>query len=486
MSYAGSYRFASIGQLDELVMRVSLTRQSTAFNFGHPILPSNASDELSLEFRWQEHIARATNRLFTINQEQLSNNLNLVKKSFSDRRRSFLADCSKRPRSSRDEKSVGPQYVVGSNPERLLLKKCVSMFVLADFTKKIGTETDSENLLDATPLDTGHVLVELHLIEDSYGFQLRVIPDFSDEPYTLRGNSENTYIMSVTVKKPNVLQDLQISFPRPTNEKSVFLSKKMAEMSIAQPKEGQIRTTIFGEIVSAVGFPKNKSLFVLYTASSPHGWSLLGKRAEDELNATFSSISLRYRPPGAAIAKNIAHFGHPFHFNYTTTEPENLPRMHFKVVHFDVNTERYHTLATGSASVGESNLARVPLVRTIPKGFVERLRERFIGGSKCLTGIVVGQKIASDSYTVPEGELIVRVQVLRQSRKYRLEDLLIESQLRLLKSSGQTLSTVQVALSAFQEARLKMIQARQEQKQIVDTEVSNQETRQRSAQRRTR
>lgn len=55
-------------------------------------------------------------------------------------------------------------------------------------------------------------------------------------------------MMSINMKVPNVLQDLQVSAPRPSNEKSTFLAKKMAEMSIAQPKEGQIKTTVFGEI----------------------------------------------------------------------------------------------------------------------------------------------------------------------------------------------------------------------------------------------
>ncbi|OQR69621.1 hypothetical protein BIW11_04332 [Tropilaelaps mercedesae] len=63
----------------------------------------------------------------------------------------------------------------------------------------------------------------------------------------------------------------------------------------------------------------------------------------------------------------------------------------------------------------------------------------------------------------------MRAHILRQSRKYRLEDLLKESRLRLLKSSGQTLSTVQNALSAFQEARVRMIQARLEEWNLVDS-----------------
>lgn len=64
------------------------------------------------------------------------------------------------------------------------------------------------------------------------------------------------------------------------------------------------------------------------------GWKLLGSRQEDELNATFSSVSVSRRNPYTGISNTVASFGYPFHFNFIVNSRDQnncVPNLHFKV-----------------------------------------------------------------------------------------------------------------------------------------------------------
>ncbi|OQR67508.1 hypothetical protein BIW11_13482 [Tropilaelaps mercedesae] len=126
--------------------------------------------------------------------------------------------------------------------------------------------------------------------------------------------------------------------------------------------------------------------------SNLEGWSPLGDRNENELNATFSAVSLYTRNPYTGKSSTLAAYGHPFHFSFTTSEEDCAPSIHFKVLHFEPDTDRFYTLGEGKCVVHcESGVLRVPLVRQVPKSLLARLRERFLGGEPVLTGIVVNQ-----------------------------------------------------------------------------------------------
>ncbi|XP_022704738.1 uncharacterized protein LOC111269424 isoform X1 [Varroa jacobsoni] len=514
----GRYRLSSLDDLNNVSFRASLERRSTAFDFGRVGYTTAISEEAeSVEFRWQEAIEYpgpctmlrpqeiaqnnpAPRRIFTITQQMIESNafdvpepIELEHESFLGERRKYKNQKKKargkKRRAAGEEKAGPPNLLVFGRSRQLsdtvpLSQKMLVMALLGRNRPAIQrfsacSEISEAHSTQSSEYDalysSGLIICELRVILDNAGYQLCVIPDFSLEPYLVRTtHSEDTYCLQLSLLKDD-LAPLQ-----PPSEDGVagvgsavrfaicpretILHKRRAQMALAQPKESHVRISIFGEIECAIGFPRNQSIFVLYTSSSPKGWSLLGSRREDELNATFSATSLLKRNSDTGSCETVAVLGHPFHFNFTSTDENNTPTLHFKVVHFDPETGRFHTLGEGRNIVDRTgnSVLRVPLIRRLPEGLVARLKERFLGGDPVLRGIVINQTIPRECITEPAGELAIRIQIVRQSQKYRLEDLLNESRLRLLKSSGRTLSTVQSTLSAFQEARVRMIQARQE------------------------
>eukprot|EP01135_Chromosphaera_perkinsii_P008119 Nk52_evm35s1129 gene=Nk52_evmTU35s1129 len=298
---------------------------------------------------------------------------------------------------------------------------------------------------------------------------LEIKPDFTNDKEPYRLESKDHYVFEYTINHVSP----PMNFENEKRERLMMntlyqkhqdiLKTRVGDDFAPPPPESILKLMLYGEIVSATGFP-NDDIYVHYMLDLEDGWQV----SSTNIISAFTQIS---RGTNDGQEDRTAHFAHPFefelHHNATSTISPR-PKIYFEVGSIDF-FDRHRVEGYGNINIPLDPGVTSKSIKTWrPVGDLNsQMRRMFIGGDAQLSDVTFasipstfdGTVLGKYGFrTIPSGEVQIRINCITQSFEAVQESAVLaspEKKKTVNRDISKLLSTNAI-LEDFQRARQRM------------------------------